>query len=215
MRLRNVKRAYGRIDDYNQIVKSPETFKGKWHELFQNNHDIHIEIGMGRGQFLIEQAKRNPHINYIGFEKYTVVIVKALDKMLSEPEIKNLVVVRYDAQYIRDLFEDGEVAHIYLNFSDPWPKERHDKRRLTHREFLGKYEAVLVEDGLICLKTDNNGLFDFSLEEMAHLQMTILKETRDLHLSPWVHGNIMTEYEEKFTKEGMTINMVEAKFKLA
>ncbi|MDF1618361.1 tRNA (guanosine(46)-N7)-methyltransferase TrmB [Petrocella sp. FN5] len=212
MRLRNVKKAFNRINDYEKLIKDPINYKGKWHTYFDNDNPIHIEIGMGRGRFLIEQAKKNPTINYIGFEKFTVVMVKSLDNIKEEGDISNLCVVRYDAQDILELFEENEVAKVYLNFSDPWPKERHYKRRLTYREFLKKYEIILRPEGLLCFKTDNQLLFDFSLREMQMLGMSILKETRNLHGSPWVQENIMTEYEEKFTKEGIAINMVEARF---
>ena len=212
MRLRNVKRAFNRINDYDKLIADPMAYKGRWHAYFNNANPIHIEIGMGRGQFLIEKAKKNPTINYIGFEKFTVVLVKSLEKIKEEGQLDNLCVVRYDAQDILDLFDENEVSKVYLNFSDPWPKERHYKRRLTYRDFLNKYKVILKPEGMLCFKTDNVALFDFSLEEMNLLGMCILKETRNLHGSPWVQENIMTEYEEKFTKEGITINMVEARY---
>jgi tRNA (guanine-N7-)-methyltransferase len=212
MRLRNVKRAFNRINDYEKLIADPIEYKGQWHNYFNNTNPIHIEIGMGRGRFLIEKAKKNPTINYIGFEKFTVVLVKSLEKIKDEDQMDNLCVVRYDAQDILELFDENEVARVYLNFSDPWPKERHYKRRLTYRDFLNKYKLILKPEGLLCFKTDNEALFDFSLEEMDTLGMRIMKETRNLHASPWVQDNIMTEYEEKFTQEGMTINMVEACF---
>lgn len=210
MRLRNVKRAFNRINDYDKLITDPIEYKGKWHTYFNNNNPIHIEIGMGRGRFLIEKAKKNPTINYIGFEKFTVVLVKSLENIKEEGQMENLCVVRYDAQDILELFDENEVARVYLNFSDPWPKERHFKRRLTYRDFLNKYKVILKPEGLLCFKTDNEPLFDFTLEEMNTLGMNIVKETRNLHGSPWVQDNIMTEYEEKFTKEGIAINMVEA-----
>jgi len=210
MRLRNVKRAFNRINDYDKLITDPIEYKGKWHTYFNNNNPIHIEIGMGRGRFLIEKAKKNPTINYIGFEKFTVVLVKSLENIKGEAQMENLCVVRYDAQDILELFDENEVARVYLNFSDPWPKERHFKRRLTYRDFLNKYKVILRPEGLLCFKTDNEPLFDFTLEEMNTLGMNIVKETRNLHGSPWVQDNIMTEYEEKFTKEGIAINMVEA-----
>lgn len=212
MRLRNVKKAFERIEDYEQVIQEPEQFKGKWHEFFENKNPIHIEIGMGKGAFLIGLAKENPDINYIGFEKYTVVLVKALEKISGEEVLENLCVVRVDAEQILDIFEENEVDQVYLNFSDPWPKERHSKRRLTYREFLSKYKTILKDQGLLRFKTDNVGLFDFSLEEMKAVDMEVLKETRDLHMSEHALGNIMTEYEAKFSSEGIPINMVEARF---
>ncbi|PKM55777.1 MAG: tRNA (guanosine(46)-N7)-methyltransferase TrmB [Firmicutes bacterium HGW-Firmicutes-3] len=210
MRLRNVKRAFNRINDYEKLITDPIEYKGRWHTYFNNTNPIHIEIGMGRGRFLIEKAKKNPTINYIGFEKFTVVLVKSLENIKEEGHMDNLCVVRYDAQDILEIFNENEVSRVYLNFSDPWPKERHYKRRLTYRDFLNKYKIILKPEGLLCFKTDNEALFNFSLEEMDHLGMHIVKKTRNLHVSPWVQDNIMTEYEEKFTKEGMNINMVEA-----
>lgn len=212
MRLRNVKNAFARIDGYDKVLKEPQQYKGKWCEFFGNNHKIQIEIGMGKGQFLIEQAKRYPDINFIGFEKYTVVIVKALEKISQEEALKNLVVLRFDAEQILDIFKENEVDRIYLNFSDPWPKDRHYKRRLTYRDFLNKYRIILREEGILRFKSDNNDLFEFSLEEIHEVKMKVLKETRDLHGSEWILNNIMTEYESKFTSEGIKINMVEVGF---
>lgn len=212
MRLRNVKRAFERIDDYDQIIGEPQQHMGKWHEFFGNTNEIHIEIGMGKGQFLIGLARQNPNINYIGFEKFTVVLVKGLEKIDKEKDLPNLYVVRYDADDILEMFGTNEVSRIYLNFSDPWPKDRHSKRRLTNREFLLKYKNVLKNDGLLRFKTDNDDLFRFSIEEMNEVGMIIHKKTSNLHMSEWAAGNIMTEYETKFAGEGLTINMVEATF---
>lgn len=213
MRLRNVKDAFERIDSFDAVVQGPDQYKGRWHEFFGNNNPIYIEIGMGRGGFLINHAINNPNINYIGFEKFTVVLVKALENIekLDQPP-SNLCVVRYDAQEILDLFEEDEVDRIYLNFSDPWPKDRHYKRRLTYRDFLSDYKQVLKPEGSIIFKTDNDGLFDFSLEEMKALNMTFDKMTTDLHKSPYLEGNVMTTYEKKFHDMGKNINMVQARF---
>lgn len=212
MRLRNVKAAFERIDGFEQIINNPTQYKGRWHEYFGNDNPIHIEIGMGKGAFLIGMARQNPNINYIGFEKFTVVLVKGLEKIEKEEGLDNLRVVRFDAEHILELFEPGEVDRVYLNFSDPWPKDRHYKRRLTYRDFLNKYKTILKEDGLVRFKTDNDGLFAFTLDEMKAIDMNILKETSDLHLSDYVAGNIMTEYETKFYSQGIQINMVEASF---
>ncbi len=212
MRLRNVKKAFERIDGFEKVIKDPMNHKGKWSEFFGNTNPIHIEIGMGKGGFLIDLARANQDINYIGFEKFTVVLVKGLEKIEKEEGIDNLHVVRYDASDILEMFEENEVDQIYLNFSDPWPKDRHYKRRLTYRDFLKKYNTVLKEDGVIKFKTDNDELFDYSIEEMEACGMNLLKLTRDLHGSDYVVGNIMTEYETKFASMGITINMVEASF---
>ncbi len=213
MRLRNVKKAFERVDDFEAIVVEPRIYKGRWSEYFGNDNPIYIEIGMGRGQFLINHAIANPNINYIGFEKFTVVLVKALEKIERlEKKLTNICVVRFDAEQMLELFDDNEVSRVYLNFSDPWPKDRHYKRRLSYRDFLQKYRQVLIDDGLVILKTDNDALFDFSISEMTALGMELLKQTRDLHMTEWAVDNVMTEYETKFHSMGETINMVEARF---
>ncbi len=214
MRLRNVKDAYRRMETNRRVLKHPEELKGQWRSHFGNDNPIHIEIGMGKGNFIIEHARRHPDRNYIGFEKFTSVLIRALEKLEKEEErLENLELTRFDAEHITDVFAQGEVDRIYLNFSDPWPKERHAKRRLTHRNFLESYKAILAPDGEIMMKTDNVPLFDFSLEMMKEMEMEIRTLTRDLHGSPYVEGNIMTEYERKFSAQGMPIHMVRASFK--
>ena len=163
-----------------------------------------IEVGMGKGQFIHEMAARNPQINYLGIEKYSSVLVRALDKR-PELESDNLYFIRMDAEEICDVFAEGEVDRIYLNFSDPWPKERHAKRRLTSREFLARYDQFLKKDGVIEFKTDNRDLFEFSLEEAKAAGWSLDLVTYDLHHSAYVQGNIMTEYEEKFSSKGNPI----------
>lgn len=213
MRLRNVKSAYDRIHTFEQVVQNPTDHKGKWHEFFGNDNPIHIEIGMGKGQFLMQHAMNNPEINYIGFEKFTVVLVKALDKYNREGnELTNLCVIREFAEEMLDIFEENEIDRVYLNFSDPWPKDRHYKRRLTYRGFLEMYRKVMKPDGSVIFKTDNDDLFAFSVEEMKAMNMDIRKLTEDLHSSNFLEGNVMTEYETKFHGQGKNINMVEAKF---
>lgn len=212
MRLRNVKNAFERIDQFEAVVEEPKKYQGHWAEFFGNDHPIHIEIGMGKGQFLIEQAKKNPHINYVGFEKFTVVLVKALEKIEREENLRNLCVVRFDAKDLVEVFAQGEVDLIYLNFSDPWPKERHAKRRLTSSNFLALYEKVLSKEGKMIFKTDNRPLFDFSVTSIEEKGMNIHKVTYDLHASAYIDGNIMTEYETKFHEQGMPIHMIEASF---
>jgi tRNA (guanine-N7-)-methyltransferase len=178
--------------------------KGKWHEYFKNDNPIHIEIGMGKGRFMMDMARLNPDINYVGIEKYSSVLIRAIEKQ-SELELKNLVFIRMDAEYISDVFEKGEVDYIYLNFSDPWPKDRHARRRLTSKEFLGRYEKILSENGGVTFKTDNKSLFDFSLEQTDEAGWILENKTYDLHHSEYAEGNVMTEYEERFSSMGNPI----------
>ena len=207
MRLRNITGSREIIAGNDYVVHEPEKHKGSWKkDVFNNENPVHIEIGMGKGRFLMELAERNPGINYVGIEKYSSVLLRAIQKMEAN-ELKNLVFVRMDAEYITDVFESGEVAKIYLNFSDPWPKDRHAKRRLTSRQFLERYDQFLDPDGTVEFKTDNRGLFDFSLEEIEESKWSLLMSTYDLHSdSELCEGNVMTEYEEKFVAEGIPIN---------
>jgi tRNA (guanine-N7-)-methyltransferase len=169
---------------------------------------VHIEIGMGKGKFIISLALRNPDINYIGIEKYSSVLVRALGKV-KELEINNLRFIRMDAENLSEVFSPNEVDKIYLNFSDPWPKDRHAKRRLTSTTFFGRYNQVLNPEGRVEFKTDNRALFDFSLEEIPMAGWKIEAFTFDLHHDNKLNeGNIMTEYEEKFSKMGTPINKV-------
>lgn len=209
MRHRNAKGSYEKLEKHIKVIKNPSDYKGHWQELFGNSYKVHIEIGMGKGQFLTTLAKNNPQINYLGFEKYTGVLAKALEKIDSEP-LQNLYVVREDIGNVLEIFEEDEVDRIYLNFSDPWPKDRHAKRRLTHSSFLIKYDAILKKGSDIIFKTDNNKLFEYSLEEMKAYGYDISIVTRDLHHSEYVEGNIMTEYESKFVEQAMSINMLKA-----
>ncbi|QUI21142.1 tRNA (guanosine(46)-N7)-methyltransferase TrmB [Vallitalea pronyensis] len=209
MRLRCIPGATEKLENHPKIIQDEKCLKGKWHTQFSNNHPIHIEIGMGKGQFISTLAKQNPHVNYIGFEKFTNVLVRALGN-LDDEAMENLYAIRMDVEEILDVFEEGEIERIYLNFSDPWPKDRHDKRRLTHHGFLERYEKVLTSGGKICFKTDNQLLFDYSLEEMEKHHWKVEKVTRDLHNSPYLEGNVMTEYEEKFVGLGMPIYRLEA-----
>lgn len=209
MRLRNVKGARENIASSQFVIHKPEEYKGKWRELFQNNNPIHIEIGMGKGKFIQTLASNNPNINYIGIEKYSSVLIRAIEKR-NELDIENLYFIRMDAEEIVNIFEEGEVSQIYLNFSDPWPKERHAKRRLTSKEFFGRYNTILKKDGVVIFKTDNRELFDFSVEEIPQANWKLKEVTYDLHNSEFVEGNVMTEYEEKFVTEGKPINRLVA-----
>lgn len=209
MRLRNVKGARENIAASEYVIHNPEEYKGKWRELFKNNNPIHIEIGMGKGKFIQTLAKNNPNINYIGIEKYSSVLIRAIEKR-NELDIDNLYFIRMDAEEIVDIFGEGEVDQIYLNFSDPWPKDRHAKRRLTSKEFFGRYNIILKTDGVVIFKTDNKDLFDFSVEEIPQANWKLKNVTYDLHNSEFVEGNVMTEYEEKFVTEGKPINRLVA-----
>lgn len=204
MRLRNIKGSREKIKANDFVVKDIEQKKGKWSEVFENKNPIQIEIGMGKGQFIMELARQNPEINYIGIEKYSSVLVRALEKMEEDP-LPNLCFIRMDAEYIENVFSDGEIDRIYLNFSDPWPKDRHAKRRLTSKEFLARYNTILKADGILIFKTDNRELFDFSLEQAEMANWYRVNDTYDLHHSDYLEGNIMTEYETKFVKEGKPI----------
>lgn len=205
MRLRNVKGSRETIANNEYVIQEPEKYKGNWKSVFGNDHPIHIEIGMGKGQFLMQLATNNPDINYIGIEKYSSVLVRAVQKR-QEMDLKNLYLIRFDADFINDIFDKDEVERIYLNFSDPWPKDRHAKRRLTSTQFLNRYDQFLTPDGEVIFKTDNLELFEFSLEQVKEAGWILENHTFDLHNSEYVEGNIMTEYEEKFVSLGNKIN---------
>lgn len=206
MRLKNVPGSKEYIADSDFVIHDEKEQKGRLLEYFSNDNPIHIEIGMGKGQFIYELAKQNPFINYIGIEKYSSVLIRAIQKMEEDP-LANLMFIRMDAEDIVDVFCEKEVEKIYLNFSDPWPKDRHAKRRLESRQFLERYKKILKEDGVIEFKTDNNELFEFALEEVKEAKWTLLACTRDLHNDEELNeGNIMTEYEAKFSAQGNPIN---------
>lgn len=212
MRLRHKPYAMEMIENHSQfIIADPTAHKGSWQKLFGNDNPIHIEVGTGRGRFIYEMAKANPHINYIGIEKFSSVIVDALQKLIDE-EVPNLKLINKDAKDLTVFFESGEIDRVYLNFSDPWPKARHEKRRLTYKSFLQNYEQVLVKGGEIHFKTDNQGLFEYSLISISNYGMLLQYISLDLHNSDF-EGNIMTEYEEKFSSKGNRIYRVEAKFR--
>ena len=207
MRLRNIPGADEVVSNSSYCINNPAQYKGLYKsEIFQNDNPIHIEIGMGKGQFITTLAKQNPDINYIGIERYTSVLLRAIQKV-EEEEIPNLRFICFDAAEILDIFSCGEVDRIYLNFSDPWPKDRHSKRRLTSSNFLNRYNSILARDGRIEFKTDNRGLFDFSVDEIDNHPLWKLAEiTYDLHNDETMNqGNVMTEYEEKFSSQGNPI----------
>lgn len=209
MRLRNVTGSREVIAENEYVIHDEKSMKGKWKEFFGNENPLYIEIGMGKGTFIMENARRNPNINYIGIEKYSSVLIRAIEKRTLEPELSNLYFIRMDAEEIEDVFAKEEVAHIYLNFSDPWPKARTAKRRLTSDRFLGRYINILSKGSGITFKTDNIDLFEYSVETAEECGWNITKITRDLHKSEFAEGNIMTEYEKKFSQLGNKINMME------
>ena len=211
MRLRNIPGADEAIADSPHCIQEPMAEKGRWHQIFGNENPIHIEIGMGKGQFIMQLAKEHPDINYIGIERYSSVLLRALQKMEIEP-LPNIRFLCMDASIITEVFDEEEVAKIYLNFSDPWPKERHAKRRLTSRQFFERYDKILARNGVVEFKTDNDDLFAFSMEEVAEAGWTLDAHTFDLHHDPVLNeGNVMTEYEEKFSSLGHPIHKLIAR----
>ena len=204
MRLRHIPGAEQMIEDSPYVIQNPEERKGKWHEVFGNHNPIRIEVGMGKGRFIMELAKANPEINYIGIERYSTVLLKAVQKR-EQLANTNICFMCIDSKNMADIFDMGEVDRIYLNFSDPWPKDRHAKRRLTSPQFMEVYDKILKKDGTVEFKTDNRGLFDYSLESVPEAGWNILEYTFDLHHSEMAEGNVMTEYETKFAAEGKPI----------
>ena len=197
MRLRNIPGAQDAILESPYVIQQPESHKGSWENVFEKKQPIHIEVGMGKGRFLMDLARLHPEINYVGIEMYDSVLLRALQKRheLEENGVvySNLYFMRVDARLLPDIFDKGEVDKIYLNFSDPWPKARHAKRRLTSREFLARYDQILVPDGKVEFKTDNKGLFEFSLEEVKETKWNLDAFTFDLHHNEEVvKGNVMT-----------------------
>lgn len=204
MRLRNVKGSRETIAANEYVIQDETELKGKWSERFGNNNPINIEIGMGKGRFIMDMAKLNPDINFIGIEKFSSVLVRAVEKQ-NEEQLPNLLFIRMDAENIENVFAKGEVDYIYLNFSDPWPKDRHAKRRLTSVQFLARYVNILAEEGGVTFKTDNRPLFDFSLEQVDEAGWILDNKTFDLHNSEYAEGNVMTEYEKRFSEMGNPI----------
>ncbi len=206
MRLRNIAGSREVIADSNFTIKDPEKKKGLWKkEVFGNDNEVHIEIGMGKGRFLMDMAALHPDINYVGIEKYSSVLLRALQKQ-EQLLLPNVIFIRMDAETITEVFAPGEVGKIYLNFSDPWPKDRHAKRRLPSREFLKRYDQILVPGGVVEFKTDNEDLFQFALEEIEPAGWTLDAVTYDLHNDEVMsEGNVMTEYEERFSEAGNPI----------
>ena len=207
MRLRNVKNAAYLVDKSDYVIKNPENFIGNYKDIFSNDNPINIEIGMGKGDFIIGMAEKYPNINFIGIEKYESVMVRAIEK-LSDKNISNLKLIRMDATYIDRVFSN-EVNTIYLNFSDPWPKKRHAKRRLTSEIFLSLYDKIFVGNPHIIQKTDNIGLFAYSIESLSKYGYILDRVCLDL--SNEDIDNVVTEYENKFMNMGVKINYLDAK----
>ena len=206
MRLRNNKNAKNIINNSSYVVLNPKEHISKWNKVFNNSNPIHIEIGMGKGDFIIGMALKYSDINFIGIEMYDSVLMHAVKK-LDELDIPNLRLIRMDANEIDEVFKK-EIDLLYLNFSDPWPKNRNAKRRLTHERLLSKYDKIFKKDKVIFMKTDNIKLFAFSIESLSEYGYTIKNITLDLHNEDI--DNVETEYEKKFSSKGIKINRLEA-----
>ena len=211
MRVRNRKGATELLEANPQyVVLNPADAKGKWQELFGNDHPIHIEVGSGKGAFITGMAKANPNINYIGIDIQKSVLSYALDKVLAT-DVPNIKLLWVDGSDLTNYFADGEIERLYLNFSDPWPKKRHEKRRLTYKSFLDTFKQILPEKGEVHFKTDNRGLFEYSLVSFSQYGMKLKGVWLDLHAIDF-EGNVLTEYEQKFSSKGQVIYRVEAVF---
>lgn len=206
MRLRNIKNASVIIENSNYVIKNPNDYKSNWNKVFENNNLIYIEIGMGKGKFIIENALKYKDVNFIGIEKYDSVLVKAI-KRVEKLDIKNLKFIRCDASTLNNIF-DKEISLIYLNFSDPWPKDRHYKRRLTSNDFLNIYDNIFKDKKHIVMKTDNRGLYEFSIMSLLNYGYKLKNISLDLHNSN-IKDIITTEYEKKFIEKGNVIYMLE------
>ena len=208
MRQRKIKNIEERLNDFSALtINNPQHLKGKWKTVFNNDHPIYLEIGRGKGQFITTYAAKYPQWNFIAIEGHQSVVLRALEKA-TEMESSNIKFLLEYIKDIRDYFDRGELAGIFLNFSDPWPKDRHAKRRLTYGKRLLQYCDVIREGGAIQFKTDNESLFDFTLDQIETAGLKILEISRDLHASEFADANITTEYEDKFAATGKNINYV-------
>ncbi|MFD1851154.1 tRNA (guanosine(46)-N7)-methyltransferase TrmB [Oceanobacillus bengalensis] len=198
------------MENKQLVIQNPSEHRGNWKAVFGNDHPIHIEVGTGKGQFIIGMAKQNPDVNFIGIELAKSVIVSAAEKVI-ESEQPNILLLNENASDLREIFTENEIAGMYLNFSDPWPKNRHEKRRLTHHAFLEQYKEILKEQAQLTFKTDNRGLFEYSLVSFSQFGMRLEEVNLHLHAFP-DPLNIKTEYEEKFSEKGSRIYRVQASF---
>lgn len=210
MRLRNITGSREVIAESGFVIHEPDACAGKWKDIFGNGNPVRAEIGMGKGRFIMDMARLHPDINFIGIEKYSSVLLRAIQKMeaieADGGKLPNVRFIRMDAEDITEVFGKEELDRIYLNFSDPWPKDRHAKRRLPSRQFLERYDKILKKDGVIEFKTDNRELFDFAVEELEPAGWRIKELTYDLHADERLNeGNVMTEYEERFSSKGNPI----------
>lgn len=211
MRVRKRKGAEKHLQEHSEyVILEPEKVRGNWQSVFGNDNPIHIEVGSGKGAFITGMALQNPDINYIGIDIQVSVLSYALDKVI-ESQAPNVRLLLVDGSSLTNYFNDGEISLLYLNFSDPWPKTKHEKRRLTYKSFLDTYRQILPENGEIHFKTDNRGLFEYSLSSMSQYGMVFNHVWLDLHASDY-KGNVMTEYEAKFSSKGQVIYRLEAKF---
>lgn len=210
MRLRHVAGAKEKIADNKALIADHEKGQLLYLDKRYKDKEIHIEIGMGKGKFIYELAELNPDIMFIGIEKFDSVIVRALEKCIEAP-LDNLLLLRADAGNIKEIFHQHSVSRVYLNFSDPWPKNRHEKRRLTYKRFLDDYKYILKPNCELHFKTDNVGLYEYSIESVTEYPMNIIFQTTDLHSTGI--DNVMTEFEEKFSKLGQNICKLVATFK--
>lgn len=214
MRVRHKPWARDLINSHPEwVIPTPEDYLGQWDSVFAKQQPLHVEIGTGKGQFILQMAKAHPEVNFVGIEMQSDVLVMALQQLLQEP-VANLRFIRSDGQAIDQFFQGDEIDQLYLNFSDPWPKRRHAKRRLTHPDFLVHYQRVLKPSGSLVFKTDNRGLFEYSLCSFSQFGMRLVDLSLDLHHSDF-QGNVTTEYEDKFSAKGQPIYRVEAVFATA
>ncbi len=204
MRLRNVKGASNIIEASSYIIANPEKYQGNFKTLFNNDNPLHLEIGIGKGNFIINMAQKHPEINFIGIEMYDSIMVRTVQKLENE-EIPNLKLIKMDATNIENIFKN-EIAVLYLNFSDPWPKKKHEHRRLTSMRFLKRYDLIFKGQKTIIQKTDNRHLFEFSLKSFTDYNYKIEELSLDLHSDNY--DNVLTEYEERFSALGQPIYMV-------
>lgn len=210
MRLRNIPNAKELLLTFRNYVPEPGIYKERWSSYFGNFNEIQLEIGSGKGEFIITMAQNNPGINYIAVERCHTITLKFLRK-IPESGLPNLAVTGVDAEFLEEFLREGEISKLYLNFSDPWPKKRHAKRRLTSPKYLRIYERILKDGGIIEFKTDNRPFFDYSLEQFGESAFEIVAYTYDLYNSELLEGNIPTEYETRFHNLGTPINKLIAR----